>query len=493
MNCEEKLEEAKRLYESANDDQKYVLEDLFPELKDSEDEKIKNQIISFLEGFERDHYKSPYFSSWITWLKKQGEQKTNNNFEPKFKVGDWIIGGIHDKPTQITKIEKEGYVIDRGWIGSSFAEDMHLWTLQDAKDGDVLVSKYSQPFIYNGNYNLFHVGSYCGLSTSDKFIVSTSKCFWTGNVNIRPAIKEKCDLLFKRMEEAGYEWDADKKELKKIEPKFKVGDWIVYREDIWKIGNIALENYYELLKTNNEVATRSIKEVDENAHLWTIKDAKYGDVLVHNDCAFIFVGLEGNIVRALAKTLFDGIIPIYFGEIDENNDYHPATKEQRELLFKEMKEAGYEWDSEKKELKKINTFCQENCKGFQETGKCFADGECKAKKEAEQKSTWSEEDEIGLGDALWCCKQAASIANDENDMGNVWFAEQWLKSLKDRVQPQQEWSEEDEERIKNILSVLGVQVCWNGATGKKGNPYQKEIDWLKSLNHKIIGNLLRNN
>ena len=344
MNCEEKLEEAKRLYESANDDQKYVLEDLFPELKDSEDEKIKNQIISFLEGFERDHYKSPYFSSWITWLKKQGEQKTNNNFEPKFKVGDWIIGGIHDKPTQITKIEKEGYVIDRGWIGSSFAEDMHLWTLQDAKDGDVLVSKYSQPFIYNGNYNLFHVGSYCGLSVSSKFIVSTSKCFWTENMSIRP-----------------------------------------------------------------------------------------------------------------------------------------ATKEQRELLFKEMKEAGYEWDSEKKELKKIDTFCQENCKGFQETGKCFADGECKAKKEAEQKSTWSEEDEIGLGDALWCCKQAASIANDENDMGNVWFAEQWLKSLKDRVQPQQEWSEEDEERIKNILSVLGVQVCWNGATGKKGNPYQKEIDWLKSL------------
>ena len=43
------------------------------------------------------------------------------------------------------------------------------------------------------------------------------------------------------------------------------------------------------------------------------------------------------------------------------------------------------------------------------------------------------------------------------------------------------WSEEDEERIKNILSVLDVQVCWNGATGKKENPYQKEIDWLKSL------------
>lgn len=48
------------------------------------------------------------------------------------------------------------------------------------------------------------------------------------------------------------------------------------------------------------------------------------------------------------------------------------------------------------------------------------------------------------------------------------------------------WSDEDEERIKNTLSVLDVQVCWDGATGKKGNPYQKEIDWLKSIKVRII-------
>ena len=51
----------------------------------------------------------------------------------------------------------------------------------------------------------------------------------------------------------------------------------------------------------------------------------------------------------------------------------------------------------------------------------------------EQKSAWSEEDDIALNDALWCCKQAASIAKDENDMGNIWYAEKWLKLLKDRV------------------------------------------------------------
>lgn len=36
MTHEEKLEDAKRLYKSANDDQRYVLESLFPELRKRE-------------------------------------------------------------------------------------------------------------------------------------------------------------------------------------------------------------------------------------------------------------------------------------------------------------------------------------------------------------------------------------------------------------------------------------------------------------------------
>lgn len=35
------------------------------------------------------------------------------------------------------------------------------------------------------------------------------------------------------------------------------------------------------------------------------------------------------------------------------------------------------------EQKSADSYCQENCKGFQETGKCFADGSCEAKREAE--------------------------------------------------------------------------------------------------------------
>jgi hypothetical protein len=54
-------------------------------------------------------------------------------------------------------------------------------------------------------------------------------------------------------------------------------------------------------------------------------------------------------------------------------------------------------------------------------------------KQGEQKPAWSEKDDIGLCDALWAIQQAKTIAKDENDMGNLWYAERWLKSVKERI------------------------------------------------------------
>lgn len=54
--------------------------------------------------------------------------------------------------------------------------------------------------------------------------------------------------------------------------------------------------------------------------------------------------------------------------------------------------------------------------------------------QGEKKSVeWSRDDEVGLGDALWAIKQASTIAKDKNDMSNLWYAEKWLKSLKQRI------------------------------------------------------------
>ena len=76
-------------------------------------------------------------------------------------------------------------------------------------------------------------------------------------------------------------------------------------------------------------------------------------------------------------------------------------------------------------------------------------------KQDDQKPTWSEEDTIALSDALWAIEQARTIAEDENDMGNLWYAERWLKSIKDRVQPPT-WkpSEEQMEALERCVDYL---------------------------------------
>ena len=219
--------------------------------------------------------------------------------------------------------------------------------------------------------------------------------------------------------------------------KFSVGDIVkhsLYDSLYYIVKSIDLAGDYELECLNGKSGNNIAAATEDYMSLWTIKDAKPGDVLTDGDEFVIFKSNNYD-----PNTQY-GCMFVYCS-IMKNNEfwyesgghnptyYLPATKEQRELLFQKMHEAGYEWDDEKKELRKI------------------------------EQNTWSEEDETGLGDALWAIQQAKTIAKDENDMGNIWYAENWLKSIKDRVQPKQElkkivWSEEDKKYENIIVSIL---------------------------------------
>lgn len=72
MSQEDKLKEAKRLYETANAGQRYVLERLFPELKESDDERTRQEIVRFIRMEVEDEIVG---NKWIAWLEKQSEQK----------------------------------------------------------------------------------------------------------------------------------------------------------------------------------------------------------------------------------------------------------------------------------------------------------------------------------------------------------------------------------------------------------------------------------
>ena len=195
----------------------------------------------------------------------------------------------------------------------------------------------------------------------------------------------------------------------KVETKFHDDDWLINPRTSHIIHIKAVLIYdnkgiYEL-----ENSSMSIKNVEDNFRLWSIQDAKDGDVLITNKKQpFIFNGhYDEDTDYIYAYCGISDLVKddsFYANEYEEeefnvwctSENVCPATKEQCTLLFQKMKEAGYEWDAEKKELKKVNSYCQKHCKGYQETRKCYADGECEAKKNAE--IAWSEADDSMVED-----------------------------------------------------------------------------------------------
>lgn len=230
---EDKLEEAKRLYETANADQKHILERLFPELKESEDERIRKELILYLGDMPEDTELRNGVTNRdvLVWLEKQGENKPANKVEPKFKLkpkfeaGNWVVTDKNDV-VQIKTAKNGLYTIGNGmvFIASYVDKYWHHWTTKDAKDGDVLVEmEYERPFIFKGLLDILHPESpvaYCGIDVMDTFLQSTDSRWWTSK-EVCPATKEQRDTLMKAMTNAGYTFDFEKKELKKIEQKIE--------------------------------------------------------------------------------------------------------------------------------------------------------------------------------------------------------------------------------------------------------------------------------
>jgi hypothetical protein len=248
----------------------------------------------------------------------------------------------------------------------------------------------------------------------------------------------------------------------KYEPNFHEGDWVVYNNDICQI--VKREEGCNKLVTVFGIEKELVNERNlSTARLWTVEDAKDGDVLAfyseYRGNKMVQVGIIEKYVGKHGGC--SNTFKIYVGVNWDNNlqigkymgcsDIRPATKEQRDGLMKAMADADYTFDFGKKELKEI-----------------------------EKKPAWSEEDESIL-QGIW----DEILANKHNAKEYEWktydkFLD-WLKSLKDRIQPKVEWSEEDEKIISKINSVLNAQECHDGATGIKMNPYKDALDWLKSI------------
>lgn len=171
-------------------------------------------------------------------IKTHPDYKELLSVEPKFKVGDWLaanepnnyarfvhVEGIEDSLYLISKIGGAFGSVDRPCI--SFVEEYyHPFSIQDVKDGDVITNgklivifnKLEEPAYRQ------HIIAYVGLDLCGRLQI-TEDTWQLGVDKVMPATKEQRDLLFAKMEEAGYEWDANKMELKKLKQHYDISNF----------------------------------------------------------------------------------------------------------------------------------------------------------------------------------------------------------------------------------------------------------------------------
>lgn len=516
LSIEEKAQRYDKAFERAKewfnpeepDSYTCIVESIFPELKENEDEKIRAAIIHFISHTPTVPKGVINKKTMIAWLEKQGEiDKESYEIAEKEKrefVDDGFIKCYADfqdfkegKTYWLEYVGNDSYnVRSDNLLGKTYhITPCQLYTIfkkqtwLEKQDEQKLIDKIEPKF---------KVGDYIerkdGLGCHAKIIFVGGNVYGCEKLIYQEDESPFFEFMFKNQDEFQISSDFKQNPTDKAKPKFHEGEWITNGDYTWKIVEVKPLDYI-LQSQNGNIVDDTISYVDEQFHSFNIKDAKDGDVLCTYECCepkIVFI-LKGTPKKhyALSYYCYYNIMYPHF-EFDskkgclapKDEDVKPATKEQRDLLFQKMKEAGYVWDAERKELKKIDTYCQDNCKGFQETGRCFCDGECKAKKEHikqnlqdnsfrrmfEQNPAWNKEDDSNLN---------VVIAKVQSDINNGWIGRNrellnWLKSLKDRVQPKQEWSEEDE---KIYQSIMDDTVQENQLDGK-------QIDWLRNIKYR---------
>lgn len=188
---------------------------------------------------------------------------------------------------------------------------MKLWTIQDARDGDVIFYDDGWTCIFKCIHGIWF-SSYCFITSDGEFHTGYERhdVDSTINGNAHPATQEQCNLLFQKIKEAGYKWNPETKTLEKLaESKFKDGDII---------SNI-LTNSICIFKGEGSV----------------------------NGTVDFYCGICCN--EFFIKNNIDPIK--HFGYI---KSYYLATEKEKQKFFDDIKSNGYKWNPETKTLESKN-------------------------------------------------------------------------------------------------------------------------------------------
>lgn len=386
MNYEQKykdaLERAKKLSIDGYLDAA-TIDEIFPELKESEDEGIKTAILNHLKkmwGNCQDDVCGVNVEDAIAWLEKQDNKRQVEHLE--LKAGHWYIchrpyccraDSLTIKEGERFKCEKDGVV--NGFVIKEpekyFMEISVPPHSEDTKIDEVRRRSTIQVLEYARSLDTYNQ---YGKADIDKNIAWLEKK--RNYDRLIEEMKKRKELLSKEKEKATSANDklslggriAMLQELLafnicnttyKVEPKFKVGDWIVDDEapnDVFCVIEV-LGEIYKVIDIDGDDYHIPHCKVNKQFHLWTIDDAQEGDVLVNGSNIFIFHFINDTRLMGYCHVNIDN--GRFYDDLGKNEcfctidaEVTPATKEQHDLLFQKMKNDGYEWNAENKELSK---------------------------------------------------------------------------------------------------------------------------------------------
>ena len=381
-----------------------------------ENERIRKEILEYFQQFENEELRGVNISDWIAWLenvKTPFINNTDNSFICDIKnIIDEAPGVLQaDKNRLIAWLEKQGGHLENYDEAEKekydFVSGQYIQcraSFNEFKEYDSYWLEYIGNDTYIGRsdnilnqkfhitprqlYRLFSQQHFSKEdNTNDETNAPTEygkyvdECLNEASKHFFSEGEDKYSVadLFYAGVRCGKSWleKQGEKSTDKIEPKFKIekDKWYVCIKDL--LDNYANKAFY---KGDTYLSTQDGSLMPSNSNVpfevacpdtyfrdWTIQDAKDGDVVV--DKSFGNIGIFESIGNhpdggSCNDTSYcylhcrydDGFFYADFedGNTIDSDDLIPATKEQRDLLFQKIKEAGYEWDAEKKELKKIS-------------------------------------------------------------------------------------------------------------------------------------------
>lgn len=365
-----------------------IFEAIFPEFKESEGEKIRKAIIEHFRWNTKQILNEFSNKKALAWLEKQGKPVEINPSEFDLQLNRLLV-----QFESLTKEELESTlsfylnVVKNGWPyeneekqGEQKSKKVSLW--KHWKDGKVRIHRYKniagngedKPIYLVKSGNSYTLSSclgyecdYIELSDLDELMLSEKQGEKPQGKSAMEAINEQKTDNANKVEPKDYSSidphfgkPIEQKPADKVEPKFHEGDWTVSNLDkeARQISEVHFDEYNSYYVVNGKSV--NLEEYDRLHHLWTIDDARDGNVLHSPSHHLIWIYKDNehyyacvNMNYATKNVAINGLIII-------PNDACPATKDEQTILFARMEEAGHEWDVEKKELKDIEHkhFCE---------------------------------------------------------------------------------------------------------------------------------------